>query len=55
MRDLADTSPLPTTVEFPHLNQPALFLCTARSCSSPIVRSEDVRIRVQKAQLQSSP
>jgi uncharacterized protein len=55
VRDPSDPSPLPTTVEYPHLNHPALFLCTARSCSSPIVRAGDVRAKLQRAQLQTSP
>jgi uncharacterized protein len=53
VRDPSDLSPLPTSVVYPRLNHAALFLCTARACSSPIVHSEDVRGRVQRAQLQS--
>ena len=54
VRDPFDPSPLPTSVMYPRLNHAALFLCTARACSSPIVRPEDVRGRIQRAQLQSS-
>jgi uncharacterized protein YyaL (SSP411 family) len=53
VRDPSDPSSLPTSVVYPRLNRAALFLCTARACSSPIVHSEDVRERVQRAQLQA--
>jgi uncharacterized protein YyaL (SSP411 family) len=49
-RDSADPNPLPTQVTYPRLNRPALFLCTAQACSSPIFRPEDVAARVQHAQ-----
>jgi hypothetical protein len=35
------------------LNRPALFLCTARACSSPVFHDQDVRKKIQHAQLQS--
>ncbi len=50
-RDPDDRNPLPTTVTYPTLKKPALFLCTAQACSSPIFRPEDVAARIQKAQL----
>jgi uncharacterized protein YyaL (SSP411 family) len=51
LRDPADPAPLPTTVSYPKLNRPALFLCTAQSCSTPIFRPENVRAKIQRAQL----
>jgi len=53
MRDPADPSPLPTSVTYPPLKRAALFLCTAQACSSPIFRGEDVRGKIQRAQLQA--
>ncbi len=50
-RDPADAHPLPTTVSYPKLSKPALFLCTATACSSPIFQPEEVAGRVKKAQL----
>ena len=52
MRDPADPAPLLTNVTYPQLDRAALFLCTARACSSPVFRGEDVRARVQRAQRQ---
>jgi hypothetical protein len=54
LRDPSDPSPLPTSVEYPQLSRAALFLCTARSCSSPVVHDDEVRRKIQRAQLQSS-
>jgi uncharacterized protein YyaL (SSP411 family) len=53
MRDPADPAPLPTSVTYPPLKRAALFLCTAQACSSPIFRGEDVRGKIQRAQLQT--
>jgi len=53
LRDPSDSSPLPTSVEYPVLDRPALYLCTARACSSPVFRPEDVRGKIEKAQLRS--
>jgi uncharacterized protein YyaL (SSP411 family) len=50
-RDPADKNPLPTEVSYPNLGKAALFLCTARSCSSPIFKPEDVAAKVHRAQL----
>ena len=50
-RDPADPNPLPTAVTYPPLKRPPLFLCTARACSSPIYRPEDVAAKIHKAQL----
>ena len=50
-RDPTDPNPAPTAVTYPTLKQSALFLCTARACSSPIYRPEDVAAKVHKAQL----
>ncbi|WP_433972085.1 thioredoxin domain-containing protein [Tunturiibacter lichenicola] len=50
-RDPTDHNPLPTAVTYPPLKQSALFLCTARACSSPIYRPEDVAAKIHKAQL----
>ncbi|WP_433984237.1 hypothetical protein RBB78_03915 [Tunturiibacter empetritectus] len=52
IRDPADPAPLPTSVTYPPLKRAALFLCTAQACSSPIFRGEDVRAKIQRAQLQ---
>jgi hypothetical protein len=53
LRDPADPSPQPTSVTYPRLDRPALFLCTARACSSPVFHDDDVRKKIQHAQLQS--
>jgi hypothetical protein len=53
-RDPADPSSLPTTIAYPTLDRAALFLCTARACSSPLFRSEDVRKRIERAELQTT-
>jgi uncharacterized protein len=50
-RDPVDKDPLPTSVVYPQLARPALFLCTARACSSPVFNAADVSARVKKAQL----
>ncbi len=50
-RDPADPHPLPTAVSYPPLKKPALFLCTAQSCSSPIYGPEEVAAKIQRAQL----
>lgn len=49
-RDPADRSPVPSAVVYPQLSRPALFLCTATACSSPIFHAEDVAARVRRAQ-----
>ena len=51
LRDPADPAPLPTAVSYPRLNRPALFLCTAQACSTPVFHPEDVRAKIQRAQL----
>jgi hypothetical protein len=53
LRDPSDPAPLPTSVVFPALDHPALFLCTARSCSSPVFHELDVRPKIRHALLQS--
>jgi len=53
IRDPSDRSPLPTSVQYPQLHRAALFLCTARACSSPVFHADDVRGKIQHAQLQS--
>ena len=53
VRDPADPAPLPTSIDFPRLDRPALYLCTARACSSPVFHDQDVRKKIQRAQLQS--
>ena len=53
VRDPADPAPLRTSVVYPQLSRPALFLCTANACSSPVFRAEDVREKVQRAQLRA--
>jgi hypothetical protein len=54
IRDPADPSRLPTSVMYPKLDRAALFLCTARACSSPVFKPEDARKRIQHAELQSA-
>jgi len=49
LRDPA--GPTPTSITYPKLNRAALFLCSAQACSSPVFRPEDVRAKVQRAQL----
>jgi hypothetical protein len=53
VRDPADPAPLPTSIDFPRLDRPALYLCTARACSSPVFHDQDVRKKIQRAQIQS--
>jgi hypothetical protein len=53
VRDLADASLPASIVEFPQLSRPALFLCTATACSTPIFHSEDVRAKIARALLNS--
>jgi uncharacterized protein len=53
IRDPADPAPLTTSVTYPPLKRAALFLCTAQACSSPIFRGEEVRAKIQRAQLQT--
>jgi uncharacterized protein YyaL (SSP411 family) len=53
MRDPADPSPSPTSIEYPKLDRAALFLCTARACSAPVFRAEDVRKKIERAVEQS--
>jgi hypothetical protein len=52
LRDPADPALPATDVEFPHLGRAALFLCSARACSSPVFHAEDVRGKVERAELQ---
>lgn len=54
MRDPADRAPLPTKVSYPQLARPALFLCTATACSSPIFHADEVRAKIERAELRSS-
>jgi uncharacterized protein len=49
-RDPSDSHPAPSTIAYPHLNRPALFLCTANACSSPIFQANLVRARIEHAQ-----
>jgi len=49
-RDPADRNPLPTNISYPNFNHPALFLCTATSCSSPTTEPERVPALVRRAQ-----
>jgi hypothetical protein len=51
IRDLAD--PRPTAIAYPALDRAALFLCTARACSSPTFRPEDVRAKIERAERQA--
>jgi uncharacterized protein len=49
-RDPSDPNPAPSTIAYPHLTRAALFLCTARACSSPIFQPDQVRARIERAQ-----
>jgi len=53
VRDPGDPSPLPTNVTYPQLKRPALFLCTARACSSPVFRADEVRGKIERAERQA--
>jgi uncharacterized protein YyaL (SSP411 family) len=53
LRDPSDRAPIPTKVAYPNLGRPALFLCTATACSSPVFHADDVRAKIQRAQLHS--
>ncbi len=55
LRDPADPAPLPTSVTYPKLARSALFLCTATACYSPVFHSDDVRAKVQRAEVHSEP
>ncbi len=48
MRDPADTSR--SAIAYPTLDRAALFLCTARACSSPTFKPEDVRAKIERAE-----
>jgi uncharacterized protein len=50
LRDPAD--PAPTAIAYPVLDRAALFLCTARACSSPTFRAADVRAKIERAERQ---
>jgi uncharacterized protein YyaL (SSP411 family) len=47
-RDPAD--PSPSAIPYPTLDRAALFLCTARACSSPTFKPEDVRAKIERAE-----
>ena len=53
-RDPSDRSPLPSKVTYPRLNRPALFLCTERACSYPVFQADEVRGKIQRAELQAA-
>jgi hypothetical protein len=53
LRDASDPQSLPTRARSPQLDRAALFLCTARACSSPGFEAEEVRGQVARAELQS--
>jgi uncharacterized protein len=53
LRDPADPHPQPTTILYPKLSRPALFLCTATACSSPIFDPAQVHAKIQRAELQA--
>ena len=35
-------------VQYPELKSPAAFVCTDRTCSSPIYKAEDLKMRVDR-------
>ncbi len=51
MRDPTDHEPLPTNVVYPKLNRAALFVCTAKACSSPVFDQDKVRAKIAQAEL----
>ena len=53
VRDPADPTPSPTSIEYPKVDRAALFLCTARACSAPVYHAEDVRRKIERAVMQS--
>ncbi len=53
LRDPAAHAQIPTKVTYPTLSRPALFLCTATACSSPVFHDADVRARIERAELRS--
>jgi uncharacterized protein YyaL (SSP411 family) len=54
VRDPADPTPSPTSIEYPKLDRAALFLCTAWACSAPVFHAEDVRKKIERAVEQAS-
>jgi hypothetical protein len=53
VRDPADRTPVPTKVTYPQLSRPALFLCTATACSSPVFDAGQVRGKIERAELRA--
>ncbi len=53
VRDPADRSPLATKISYPVLSRPALFLCTATACSSPVFDADQVRAKLERAELRA--
>ena len=54
IRDPEDRSPLPTNVSYPVLKRPALFLCTATACSSPVFDADQVRAKLERAEMRAA-
>jgi hypothetical protein len=55
IRDPSSPEPLPTKIVYPSLRRPALFLCSANACSSPVFAADEVRVKIERAQLQRRP
>jgi hypothetical protein len=54
LRDPSNPHALPTSITYPRLDRAALFLCTARACSSPVFDSEMVRGKIERAESQAA-
>ena len=54
LRDPVDPHPQPSTIAYPKLDRPALYLCTATACSSPVFQPAQVHGKIQRAELQSA-
>jgi uncharacterized protein YyaL (SSP411 family) len=54
LRVPSDSTPYVGKITYPRLRRPALFLCTATACSSPVYRPADVRIRLQRSARQTA-
>jgi uncharacterized protein len=54
LRDPADPHPQPTAIAYPRLSRPALFLCTATACSSPLYDPTQVHAKIERAEQQTA-
>jgi hypothetical protein len=54
IHDPSVPAPPLTKIVYPSLNRPALFLCTATACSSPVFNADAVRAKIERAQRQGN-